>query len=84
MSLISIQMTLCMNRDSDADCLHRSHICLRLELLETQLSRLKCFDQELLIVTKKSEHYLSDLRSTSLVDIANLQAAFNKLKVSSQ
>lgn len=56
----------------------------RLELLEHQLSHLEQFDQALLALTQKSEGFLSGLRSSSQVDIADLEAAITKLKVQNQ
>lgn len=56
----------------------------RLELLEHQLSHLEQFDQALLALTQRSEGFLSGLRSSSQVDIADLEAAITKLKVQNQ
>lgn len=56
----------------------------RLELLESQLSQLELFDQALLTLTQKSENFLSGLRSTSQVDVADLEVAITKLKVRNQ
>lgn len=56
----------------------------RLELLEHQLSHLEQFDQALLALTQRSEGFLSGLRSSSQVDVADLEAAITKVKVQSQ
>lgn len=53
----------------------------RLELLEHQLSHLEQFDQALLALTQMSESFLSGLRSSSEVDVADLEAAITKVKV---
>lgn len=45
------------------------------------MSHLEQFDQALLTLTQRSEHFLSGLRSSSQVDIADLEAAITKLKV---
>ncbi|XP_074471039.1 nesprin-1-like isoform X4 [Sebastes fasciatus] len=55
-------------------------LSFRLELLESQLSQLEQFDQALLTLTQRSENFLSGLRSSSQVDIADLEAAISKLK----
>ncbi|XP_028460432.1 nesprin-1-like [Perca flavescens] len=52
----------------------------RLELLESQLSQLEQFDQALLTLTQRSEHFLSGLRSSSQVDIADLEGAISRMK----
>lgn len=59
-------------------------LSFRLELLESQLSQLEQFDQALLTLTQRSENFLSGLRSSSQVDIADLEAAISKLKVRNQ
>lgn len=60
------------------------HLSFRLELLESQLSQLEQFDQALLTLTQSSEHFLSGLRSSSQVDIADLESAISQLKVRNQ
>lgn len=60
------------------------HLSFRLELLQSQLSQLELFDQALLTLTQRSESFLSGLRSTSQVDVADLEVAITKLKVRSQ
>nr|XP_029132983.1 nesprin-1-like [Labrus bergylta] len=58
----------------------KSSISHRLELLEPQLEQLEQFDQALLTLTQRSENFLSGLRSSSQVDVADLEAAITKLK----
>lgn len=60
------------------------HFSFRFELLQLQLSQLELFDQALLTLTQRSENFLSVLRSSSQVDIADLEAAITKLKVRNQ
>ncbi|KAF3849912.1 hypothetical protein F7725_019631 [Dissostichus mawsoni] len=62
----------------------KNSISHRLELLQCQLSKLEQFDQALLTLTQRSEHFLSGLRSSSQVDIADLEAAISQLKVQLQ
>lgn len=59
-------------------------LCCRLKLLEVQLEQLEQFDQMLLTLTQRSESFLSGLRSSSQVDIADLEAAITELKVRNQ
>lgn len=59
-------------------------VSFRLELLKPQLEQLEQFDQALLTLTQTSENFLSGLRSSSQVDIADLEAAITKLKVRDQ
>lgn len=54
---------------------------LRFKLLESQLSQLELFDQALLTLTQRSENLLSVLRSSSQVDIVDLEAAILMLEV---
>ncbi|GLD49390.1 nesprin-1-like protein [Lates japonicus] len=58
----------------------KSSISHRFELLQSQLSQLELFDQALLTLTQRSENFLSVLRSSSQVDIADPEAAITKLK----
>lgn len=53
----------------------------RLELLKHQLSHLEQFDQAVLALTQSSESFLSGLRSSSQVDVADLEAAITEVKV---
>ncbi|XP_039981906.1 nesprin-1-like [Xiphias gladius] len=57
----------------------KNSISQRFELLESQLSQLELFDQVLLTITQRSENLFSGLRSSSQVDIADLEAAVTKL-----
>ena len=57
---------------------------LRLELLETHLSRLELFDKHMVTLAHWSDNFLSGLRSSSQVDIADLEAAVRQLEVSDQ
>lgn len=57
---------------------------LRTELLETHLSRLELFDKHLVTLTQWSDNFLSGVRRSSLVDIADPEAAVRQLKVSDQ
>lgn len=45
------------------------------------LDQVEQFYQSLLLLTERSENFLSDLRSSSSVDISNLEAAVTELKV---
>ncbi|XP_027140369.1 nesprin-1 isoform X4 [Larimichthys crocea] len=58
----------------------KNSISHRLELLKPQLEQLEQFDQALLTLTQTSENFLSGLRSSSQVDIADLEVAITKLK----
>ncbi|XP_040920912.1 nesprin-1-like [Toxotes jaculatrix] len=58
----------------------KNSISHRFELLKSQLSQLELFDEALLTLTQRSENFLSVLRSSSQVDIADLEAAITKLK----
>lgn len=59
-------------------------VSFRRVLLESQLSQLELFDQALVTLTHRSENFLSGLRSTSQVDIADINASITKLKVRNQ
>nr|XP_019953051.1 PREDICTED: nesprin-1-like [Paralichthys olivaceus] len=58
----------------------KNSISHRFQLLESQLSQLELFDQALLTLNQRSENFLSVLRSSSQVDIADLEAAITTLK----
>ncbi|XP_033998692.1 nesprin-1 isoform X2 [Trematomus bernacchii] len=58
----------------------KNSISHRLQLLQCQLSKLEQFDQAHLTLTQRSEHFLSGLRGSSQVDIADLEAAISQLK----
>lgn len=59
-------------------------LTFRIKRLKLQLEHLEQFDQALLPLTQWSENFLSLLRSSSQVDIADLEAVFFKLKVRDQ
>lgn len=59
-------------------------LTFRIKRLKLQLEHLEQFDQALLPLTQWSENFLSLLRSSSQVDIADLEAVFIKLKVRDQ
>lgn len=61
--------------------LFSSALCFRCKLLEMHLDQVEQFYQTLLLLTERSENFLSDLRSSSSVDISNLEAAVTELKV---
>lgn len=48
------------------------------------MSQLEQFDEALLTLTQNSENFLSGMRSSSQVEIADLEAAISKLKVRNQ
>ncbi|CAL8318022.1 unnamed protein product, partial [Boreogadus saida] len=52
----------------------------RLELLETHLSQLEVFDKHLVTLAQWSDNFLSGLRSSSLVDMEDLEAAVRQLQ----
>ncbi|XP_037541085.1 nesprin-1 [Nematolebias whitei] len=58
----------------------KSSIGRRCKLLEMHLDQVEQFYQTLLLLTERSENFLSDLRSSSSVDISNLEAAVTELK----
>ncbi|XP_067337447.1 nesprin-1 isoform X16 [Channa argus] len=58
----------------------KKSILLRFKLLESHLSHLELFDQALLTLTQRSENFLSGLRSSSRVNIADLETATTKLR----
>lgn len=60
---------------------YTSLLC-RLQQLQTHLSQVELFDEALLTLTQWSENFLSVLRTTSQVNIADLQAAVTQVKVS--
>uniref|UniRef100_A0A8K9XYB1 Spectrin repeat containing nuclear envelope protein 1 n=1 Tax=Oncorhynchus mykiss TaxID=8022 RepID=A0A8K9XYB1_ONCMY len=58
---------------------YTSLLC-RLQQLQTHLSQVELFDEALLTLTQWSENFLSVLRTTSQVNIADLQAAVTQVK----
>lgn len=60
------------------------HLPFRCKLLKSHLEKLEQFDKTLLTVTQMSENFLSSLRSSSYVDISDIEAGVTKLKVRNQ
>ncbi|XP_031656062.1 nesprin-1 isoform X1 [Oncorhynchus kisutch] len=58
----------------------KNSITQRLQQLQTHLSQVELFDEALLTLTQWSENFLSVLRTTSQVNIADLQAAVTQVK----